>query len=227
MKSASNGDFGFYGAYLAMRVSIPHSFSMGDFVQSIMGAPKSMGRLVVVLLTINAIFMGIPAIPESFSQEVTDDEIKAALVFKFPVYVRWPDAILDDNVETFEFLVLGKGRLSDLLGHFDGEKIMGKIIHVKRISTIQALEECHMLFIASSEEKNLAPVLKAIEGKPILTVGDMNGFAQQGGVINFIRKKDSIHFEINREAGKRAGLNISSKLLRLAKIVKDHHGRRE
>ncbi len=203
------------------------SFSMSDVFQFVMGVPKSVCCFAAVLLTINVVFMGIAAIPESFSQEVADDEIKAALVFRFPVYVRWPDAILNDKVKTFECRILGKGRLSELLGHFDGEKIMGKTIHVKRISTIEALEGCHMLFIASSEDKNLMSFLKAIEGKPILTVGDMKGFAQKGGVINFIRKKDSVHFEINREAGNRAGLNISSKLLRLAKIVKDRHGRRE
>lgn len=199
----------------------PDSFPRGGFARSPTGAPKPKGPFAVLLMAVVALMWGIATPPEAFPQEVTDDEIKAALVFKFPVYVRWPKAVLNADVDTFECCVLGAGRLSELLAHFDGEKIMGKTIHVKRMQTIEALGECHMLFIASSEKKNLAPILKAIEGKPILTVGDIDGFARDGGVINLIRKKSSVHFEINREAGKRAGLNISSKLLRLAKIVKD------
>ncbi len=202
----------------------PTSFFMSDVFQNVMGASRSVHRIAAVSWTILIVLMGGVGIPGAFSQEVTDDEIKAALVFKFPVYVRWPDKVLNDAVDAFECRVLGNGRLSELLDQFDGESFMGKTIRVKRISEIEALEDGHMLFISSSEKKNLQSILKAIEGKPILTVGDMNGFAQNGGVINFIRKKDSVHFEINPDAGKRAGLNISSKLLRLSKIVKDGHG---
>ncbi|MDM8556387.1 YfiR family protein [Desulfococcaceae bacterium HSG7] len=181
---------------------------------------KLIRPFIICIVTINLVFMGITAVPKSFSQDATDDEIKAALVFKFPVYVRWPDNVMNEKAAQFNLCTLGKGRLPVFLSHFDGEKIIGKVIRVKRIANIEALEDCHLLFISSSENKNLPVILKAIEGKPILTIGDMKGFAQNGGVINFIRVQDSVHFEINPEAGKRMGLTISSKLLRIAKIVK-------
>ena len=194
---------------------------MNDSSQSVMSISKLKRHFIAILLTINFIFMGIAAIPESFSQDITDDEIKAALVFKFPVYVRWPGGAMNAKIDYFEFRVMGNCRLSDLLSQFDGENVMGKTIRVKRLSNIEALGNCHMLFISSSEKSNLPAIFKAIKGKPILTVGDMKGFARNGGIINFILKKDSVHFEIDPESGKRAGLKISSKLLRLAKIVKD------
>ena len=203
------------------RSDLSNSFSMSDSFQSVMGISKLTRHFIAILLIINFIFIGIAAIPESFSQDITDDEIKAALVFKFPVYVRWPGGAMNAKIDHFEFCVMGNCRLSDLLSQFDGEKVMGKTIRIKRLSNIEALGNCHMLFISSSEKNNLPAIFKAIKGKPVLTVGDMKGFALNGGVINFTRKKDSVHFEINPKAGKRAGLKISSKLLRLAKIVGD------
>jgi hypothetical protein len=71
-----------------------------------------------------------------------------------------------------------------------------------------------MLFISSSEEKSLPAVLQAVKEKPILTIGDTEGVARKGGIVNLVRRDDSVGFEINSEAGKRAGLTISSKLLR-------------
>lgn len=165
-------------------------------------------------------FFIVLAIQKSFSQ-YPDAAVKAELVFRFPVYVQWPAGTMNAKSDLFECCVLGNGRLAERLEQFDGDKVMEKTIRVKRLPDISALEDCHMLFIGSSEKNNLPAVFEAIRGKSVLTVGDMKGFAQKGGVINFIMKKDSVGFEINREAGKRAGLKISSKLLRLAKIVGD------
>jgi hypothetical protein len=52
-----------------------------------------------------------------------------------------------------------------------------------------------------------------------LTVGETEGFAVQGGIINLTVEEDKVHFEINPVAAERAGLKISSKLLSMAKIV--------
>ncbi len=173
-------------------------------------------------MTIGLVLAGFATIvPKSFSQNITDNEIKAALVFKFPVYVQWPGNVMNDNTKNLECCVLGKGDISDLLDHFDGAKLMGRIIRVKRISDIGRIAGCHMLFVESSERKSLPMIFKAIEGKAVLTIGNVKGFTQNGGIVNFIRKKDSVHFEINPEAGIRAGLKISSKLLRLAEIVRE------
>lgn len=179
-----------------------------------------MRRFIIILMTI-PVLIGSAAIPASFAQEVTGEEVKAAWVVKFLIYVGWPEEAMNGKTENFECRVLGNGRVPDLLGQFDGDRLMDKTIRVRRVSDVGALGDCHLLFIGSSEKKNLKAILKAIGEKPILTVGDIEGFAKKGGVINFTRMRDSIGLEINREAEKRAGLEISSKLLRLATIVRD------
>ena len=180
-----------------------------------------MNRIHFIILMITLAILGVASIPESYSQNVTDDEIKAALVFKFPVYVRWPEEVMKSDTDYFDCCILGDDRLADMISQFDGEKLLEKTIRIKRVSATGFNENCHMLFISSTEQDNLEDILKPIETKPILTVGDMKEFARKGGIINLVRKKESVHFEININAVDKSGLKISSKLLRLADIISD------
>ena len=67
----------------------------------------------------------------------------------------------------------------------------------------------------------MAEILQHVQGRPILTVGDSEGFCEAGGVINLVRKERHVQFQINSDAARRAGLKISSQLLKLATIVRD------
>ena len=79
--------------------------------------------------------------------------------------------------------------------------------------------DCHVLFVSKSEEQNLAGIMDWLKGKSILTVSDLEGFAQRGGMIRFITERNKIRFRINLESVKASKLSLSSKLLRAAEIV--------
>jgi len=78
-----------------------------------------------------------------------------------------------------------------------------------------------MMFIAESEERRIPELLRVVKGSPVLTVGDVDGFAEAGGMIGLINADNRVQFEINNEAAQRANLKISSQLLRLARLVKE------
>ena len=65
----------------------------------------------------------------------------------------------------------------------------------------------------------MAKIFKKLEAWNVLTVSDIENFAQSGGIIGFINIEDKVRFEINVNAAERADLEISAKLLNLAKIV--------
>ena len=75
-----------------------------------------------------------------------------------------------------------------------------------------------MLFLGL-EEKFIGETLERLQGLPVLTVGDSEQFAQQGGMIGFSLQDNKVRFEINLGAAQQAGLKISSRLLTLAKKV--------
>jgi hypothetical protein len=84
----------------------------------------------------------------------------------------------------------------------------------------EAAATSHVLFISSSEENNLAGLLKVLGGQSVLTVGEMENFAQRGGIICLKKENNRIVFEINLDAAKRAKLSMNAQLLKLAKVVK-------
>ena len=82
-------------------------------------------------------------------------------------------------------------------------------------------EACHILFVNTSEPDHIRRIITLLAKEPVLTVGDTEGFAQQGGMINFITQQNKTRFAINVDAAQRARLRIRSKLLKLAKIVEE------
>jgi hypothetical protein len=146
-------------------------------------------------------------------------EVKAAFIYNFAKFVEWPP---DDGapVRPFVIVVLGKdpfGRsLDDMLR---GKTIGGSAIDIRRVARIDDVGRCEILFISDSERTRLAPILKRIASEPILTVGESAGFASQGGIIGFRLQGERVRLEVSVGAAERAGLRISSQLLRVARLV--------
>jgi len=109
--------------------------------------------------------------------------------------------------------------MASALQSVEGKEAKGRRVVVKRFKGLEELEFCHILFISSEMEGRMAEILDRLKGASTLTVSDIDGFARRGGMINFITVENKIQFEINVEAAERAKLQISSHLLRLARIV--------
>jgi hypothetical protein len=84
----------------------------------------------------------------------------------------------------------------------------------------EAIAGCHILFISESEKNRLRSILTELKQSPVLTVSDIENFAQHGGMIALVKAQQQVRFEINPIALRHAGLAISSKLLELAKVVR-------
>ena len=82
------------------------------------------------------------------------------------------------------------------------------------------IRQCHILFVPRSEKSRLHEILKQVEPWPVLTVGEDEGFARAGIVVNILIEKEKPRLEVNAEAAEKAKLTINSKLLKLATIVR-------
>ncbi len=127
---------------------------------------------------------------------------KAASLSLFPDYVKWPT--VGDSTITL-------GILGD--DPFDGA--LAKM-NLKRSKRIEDLKDCQVIFIGKSEQANLSAIIESLGTANILTVGESEGFAKQGGMIGFVMDGDKVRFEINTAAARRAGLGIDLRLLKLA-----------
>jgi hypothetical protein len=116
--------------------------------------------------------------------------------------------------------VLGQDPFGEVLDKtLSGKTILDKKVEVKRFETVGAASKAQILFVSSSEKSRLAEILKALEGASVLTVGEIDGFAERGGMIALKLRSDVVRFDINLDQVERARLKMSSQLIRLAKQV--------
>lgn len=176
-------------------------------------ASKSLGLASLCLLLLG--HTALAAVPEY--------EFKAALIFKVGKFVRWPVGAFTSSGGTLRLCVVGKDDFGESIDSLAGQRLQGQVIAIARLSDPeQSAADCHIVFISASERGRLAAFLNSIARSPVLTISDIEGFASQGGMVGFATAASKIHFEINTEASKRAGLAIGAQLLQLATPIADH-----
>lgn len=148
--------------------------------------------------------------------------VKASYLTKLPLFVTWPARVFPDRSAPVVIGILG----DDPFGSWFDDAVRtlqtdGRGFEIRRFKEFEGLEVCHILFVGSSETGRLPRLLAVLRDRPVLTVGDLPGFAAQGGMFNFIIEEDRVRFECNREAVRRAGLKVSGKLLQISRIVRD------
>ena len=152
----------------------------------------------------------------------TEYEVKTAYLYQFGKFVEWPEEMLVRAGDVFSICTLGLDPFGSLLDQTIAERsVQGKKVVAKRLASVNDALNCNILFISSSEQSRLEEILKVLQGKSILTVGDMRDFIRQGGMINFQIVQNKVRFEINLPAVERANLKVSSQLLKVAELTKE------
>jgi hypothetical protein len=150
----------------------------------------------------------------------TEYEVKAVFLFNFTQFVDWPESAFPDNTSPLIIGVLGTDPFGSVLEDaVAGEQVNGRPLTVRRYSSVEEVDNCHVLFINLSAKERLPQVLQKMRERSVLTVSDSTEFARSGGVIEFVTVGKKIRLQINLDAAKLANLTISSKLLRPARIV--------
>jgi hypothetical protein len=178
-------------------------------------------RLLVLQMILFSAF-NFPRVLPAQSRPPSEYELKAAFLFNFAKFVDWPPNTFASPDVPFLVCVLGTdpfgGALDNALRGKDIAEHPASVARVKRVADISG---CQILFVAASESHLLPEILAKIRGQYVLVIGETDDFASSGGAIQFTLEENRVRFFINPDAADRAGLRISSKLLALAKIVRD------
>jgi hypothetical protein len=150
----------------------------------------------------------------------TDYEVKAVYLYNFCRFVEWP-ANTAAKSDSFKVCVLGQDPFGPALdAALAGETIGGRSVAAKRISSPQEAVSCQILFMSSAEDSRLSQIMEALDKGAVLTVSDMPQFSRRGGMIQFVLEGKKVRFEVNLTAVQRAGLTLSSELLKVATTVR-------
>ena len=152
----------------------------------------------------------------------SEASVKSAFLYKFTHLAKWPPEAMGSEGAPLAMCVVGRDSLAEVLEHVvRGRRSYDRPLVVRRLEGVDGLAGCHLLFIGWSKAAKIDRILGRLARQPTLTVGDVEGFARRGGMINLTKKGNRIRFEINRRAAERAGIQLSSQLLKLANLIAD------
>jgi hypothetical protein len=167
----------------------------------------------VLVLALTAVFAAGAAEPS----RPTDYQVKAAFLYNFAKFVKWPEGTLKGH---FVVAVIGQDPFGETLDRaFAGKTILDRPVEVRRARDVQEASGAQIVFVGGSERARLPAVLSGLKTSGALTVGDMDRFADGGGMIGFQLKDATVRFEVNLREVNQAGLQMSSQLIKLAQRV--------
>jgi uncharacterized protein DUF4154 len=183
-------------------------------------------RMWLLLLVIIASSCTLWPIPEaaSASQMPSQYDVEAAYLFNFGKFITWPASAGTQN-KPLTICVIGEDPFGPSLDHIvSGEKIDGRTVVDKKLSSADEALSCSILYISPSEANRLARILSVVKDAPVLTVSDIPEFADHGGMIQFVLHENRVRFVVNLGPTQRDGLALSSELLKVALSVKRAEG---
>jgi hypothetical protein len=147
-------------------------------------------------------------------------QLKAAFLYNFIQFVDWPPSAFPSPDAPLRIGILGDDPFGAALdGVVQNESVDNHPLAVVRSNNIADLQDCQLIFVSQSEGGHLGQILSSIDSRPVLTVSDIDHFAQAGGDIGFFLSGGKVRFAINPGSARQSGLRISSQLLTLGRIV--------
>ncbi|SRR6266511_1208512 len=162
----------------------------------------------------------VSLVPRGLGQVSKEYDLKATFLYNFAQFVDWPPEAFPGAENPLVIGILGEDPFGQTLDDIvKNEVVKDRKLVVQRYQRVEEINTCHILFISRSEGARLPQILSSLKGRTILTVGETDGFATQGGIVRLIMEKNRIRLRINIDAAKASKLTISSKVLRAAEVV--------
>lgn len=180
------------------------------------GRPPVRGRIFTCLL------LALGSLPPTLAAQAAPNEaeVKAAFVYNFAKFVEWPDEG-QSPAGPIGVGVLGDPHLKATIDEsLRNKTVRGRGFDVRYFAAPENIVHCHILVVASKDKDSVQRTLHVARNSPTLTIGQLRGFADWGGVIELVLDGNQFRFEINAGSARRSGLKVSSRLLRLARSVK-------
>lgn len=168
-----------------------------------------------------ALLYGLPT--AVLAQSADEYAVKAAFTLNFSKFIQWPEEPAQGSQKTLDLCVAGAPDIAHSFQQtIGGEAVGDKTLQVHSVADDGPFDTCKIIFIRGDVNRAaLLRILAVVKEKPVLTIGELNGFASIGGTINFFNKENKLYFEINPSRADQQRLKISSRLLSLAVIVED------
>jgi len=182
-------------------------------------------KTLLLLSACMVLFVGVSG--NAFARSLDDDihrydSVLSEFIYSMFLFVRWPEGTFNASDSPIRIVFFGGHELADKAHEIIGERKVGnRHVVVEKARYLEDIVSCHAIFIGLDKAEELDSVLNAFSAKPIVTMGDSQGFSEKGVIFNFFTDKAKIRFKSNIGAAEKAGIRISSELLKLSLIIGD------
>ncbi|MDR4502973.1 MAG: YfiR family protein [Nitrospirales bacterium] len=174
----------------------------------------------LVCLGLSLVFISSSMTVSAYAARPLELEIKASFLYHFTQFLQWPSSKLSDNTEPMRICLMAPDYFSDIFEQMiQGKTQGGHSFLTVRNPSPKNVQGCHLIFFDQGYSSQWSHIRQLLGTEAILTVGETDGFLHSGGMIQFFLEMQKFRFAINPEVIKARDLVVSSKLLRLAKIV--------
>ncbi len=171
----------------------------------------------VAQITIAAIAVLLQACSIASAQDVTEPALKAAFILNFARFTEWPANVVPPT-EPLAICVLGDPAVRDELERLaKGRAIAGHRVAVSLVTSAGPKGVCHVLYVSGVTASQASQLVIGLRDLAVLTISDIDGFVPAGGIAQFFFEHGMLRFSVDALAAKRAQLQISSRLLALAR----------
>jgi hypothetical protein len=157
--------------------------------------------------------------PGVSAQNATAPELKAAFLYNFAKFTEWPELEPDAGIT---LCVVDDDRVAAALATtVKGQSLEAHRLRVLKVDASASFRICQILFVAGPNAARAAKIVERAAGLPVLTASDASTFSTSGGMIEFFVESGRMRFAVNVDAIQRVHVRLSSRLLGLAKIVRE------
>lgn len=150
-----------------------------------------------------------------------EKQVRAQFVYNFANFVEWPDDAFDKDDSPIKVCLFGEVFFAPYLYSFNGSLIGNRVLNVSKADTMDEIRAgCHILYVGEDERVRLPTFWGQIRYIYVLSIGERTGFADKGGIVNILRTRDRVQFDVNIENALVNGLFLDSDLLALARVIK-------
>jgi hypothetical protein len=169
------------------------------------------------LLCVALLFMGALPAAKAEGLAAPEAELKAAIMINMLLFIDWPTQTGTISNQ-LRICYLDNNAVASALTRADGKKIRNRTVRVQQ-KNLAGLHNCDAVYLAPENAAQFPGILSTLGELPVLLIGDSPAYFRRGVMLNLDRSADRIVFDFDLRATRKAGLQVSSKALRLARQV--------
>ena len=148
-------------------------------------------------------------------------KIKAAYLFQFNRYVKWPEDAFADTNTPIVIGAVGNDSVNDYLRVIAQKRTSdGRRLVFKLVASADEAKSCHILFISdTTNQAKIEAIVNRLLDAPVLLVGESPSFVDTGGVLAFVIVDNKVRLRLSMKSATDHQLRISSQLAKLAEVV--------